>query len=92
MSCHGECRQWMRELQEIDFSIQEVVLYLDAYPDCCEAMSYYRQLIKKREELAQKYEASCGPLTNRGNGESGEWNWIGTPWPWQMEHPGNQAF
>lgn len=88
----GECRQWMRQLQEIDFSIQELVLYLDAYPDCCEALAHYRELIKKREELAEKYEAACGPLTNKGHGDGREWSWIKAPWPWHPEHPGNKAW
>ena len=81
----------MRQLQQIDFSIQETVLYLDAYPDCCEALSYYRELVQKRAELVEKYEKSCGPLNAMGNGESREWKWIATPWPWHTEHPGNQT-
>ena len=81
----------MRQLQQLDFSIQETVLYLDAYPECCEALAYYRELVQKREALAKKYEESCGPLIAMGNGESREWNWIKTPWPWHLEHPGNKA-
>jgi hypothetical protein len=42
-------------------------------------------------ELVEKYEQSCGPLNAMGNGESREWKWIATPWPWHTEHPGNQT-
>jgi hypothetical protein len=28
------CREKMKQLQALDFAIQETVLYLDAYPDC----------------------------------------------------------
>ena len=84
-----ECCTLMHRLQELDFSIQEVVLYLDAYPDCCEAKSYYRQLVCEREKVAKAYEEQCGPLTAMGNDDAAEWKWCRTPWPWHPDFPGN---
>lgn len=80
----------MNKLQKLDFAIQETVLYLDAYPDCCEALTYYRQLIKERCEVAKEYEQSCGPLTSHGNGDANDWNWVASAWPWHHEFPGNR--
>lgn len=85
-----ECCALLHRLQELDFSIQEVVLYLDAYPDCCEAKSYYRKLVCEREMLAKEYEGQCGPLTAMGNGDATEWMWCKSPWPWQIDFPGNR--
>ncbi len=85
-----ECCALMHRLQELDFSIQETILYLDAYPDCCEAKSYYQQLVCEREQVAKEYERQCGPLTAMGNGNAGEWNWCKTPWPWHHDFPGNK--
>ena len=85
----AECDELMQRLQKLDFSIQETVLYLDAYPDCCEAKAYYHQLVKERREVADAYEGKCGPLNAMGNtGEAG-WSWVHNPWPWQLEFPGN---
>lgn len=85
----AECDALMQRLQKLDFSIQETVLYLDAYPDCCEAKAYYHQLVKERREVADAYEGKCGPLNAMGNtGEAG-WSWGHNPWPWQPDFPGN---
>lgn len=85
----GNCCALMHRLQQLDFSIQETILYLDAYPDCCEAKSYYRQLVCEREKVAKEYECQCGPLTAMGNGEASEWCWGKAPWPWHPDFPGN---
>ena len=85
----SECHTLMRKLQRLDFSIQETVLYLDAYPSCCEALARYRELVKERCEVAKQYESSCGPLTAHGNGSAADWNWVEPAWPWHHEFPGN---
>ena len=85
----GECHSLMNKLQKLDFAIQETVLYLDAYPDCCEALALYRQLVEQRCEVAKEYEKECGPLTGRGGKTEQYWDWVGTPWPWSPDFPGN---
>jgi hypothetical protein len=85
-----ECCALLHRLQELDFSIQETVLYLDAYPDCCEAKTYYRQLVCERKQVAEEYEKQCGPLTAMGNGDGAEWKWCKSPWPWHPDFPGNR--
>lgn len=85
-----ECHALMRRLQQLDFSIQETVLYLDGYPDCAEALAYYHQLIKERCAVAEQYERACGPLTMKGNINTQAWNWVEAPWPWHPEFPGNK--
>ena len=79
----------MHKLQQLDFSIQETVLYLNAYPDCTAARKHYHQLVCERRTLAEQYEKQYGPLTACGNGIRDAWDWIGTPWPWSPEYPGN---
>ena len=85
----AECDALMRRLQKLDFSIQETVLYLDAYPDCCEAKAYYHQLVKERCEVAKEYEEKCGPLNAMGNVSTTSWDWVDAPWPWHPDFPGN---
>ena len=74
----------LRKIQEIDFSIYETVLYLDAYPDCREALAYYHTLLSTRRALAAQYEREVGPLTAFSNESKTSWDWIRSPWPWQM--------
>lgn len=74
----------LRKIQEIDFSIYETVLYLDAYPSSREALSYYHTLLAQRKALMAQYEKDHGPLTAFGNQAQGSWDWIKSPWPWQV--------
>ncbi len=80
----------MRKLQQLDFSIQETVLYLNAYPDCCEALAHYQQLVEQRCAAKKEYEETCGPLTSHGNMNMRHWDWVSAPWPWHVEFPGNR--
>ena len=73
----------LRKIQELDFSIYETVLYLDAYPDCGEALAYYHALLSQRKAVAAQYEREVGPLTSFSNCSRSSWDWIKSPWPWQ---------
>ena len=79
------CKRLLRELQLLDFSIYDTVLYLDAYPESKEALDYYRTLIQERQSLAQQYEENCGPLTIGGVRNTAYWDWTKLPWPWELD-------
>lgn len=73
----------LKQIQEIDFSIYETVLYLDAYPSNSAALEYYHSLVEKRTALVTDYELSYGPISFLGNKSTDSWDWINSPWPWQ---------
>jgi spore coat protein JB len=73
----------LKKIQELDFSIYETVLYLDAYPDCYEALGYYHTLLNQRKAAVAQYEREVGPLTAFSNCSQTSWDWIKSPWPWQ---------
>ncbi len=81
----GKCKAELNRLRAIDFAIQETVLYLDAYPDCAQALSYYHQLKAQRKDLICAYEKTCGPLTMYGNESTTSWDWTQDPWPWECD-------
>jgi len=74
----------LRKIQEIDFSLYEIILYLDAYPNCGEALNYYHSLLDTRAMLVKEYEHKHGPLTAFSNTSCNSWDWTKTPWPWQL--------
>jgi spore coat protein JB len=85
MHCGCPCEGYslLLELQEIDFAIVEVTLYLDVYPDCCEARDYLETMRTKRAKLAAEYESKHGMLTMYGVcGESSD---KCAHWPWHYE-------
>lgn len=81
----NDCKKQMDTLRALDFSIQETVLFLNAYPECCEALSYYHSLIEQRAQLIERYETNCAPLTMYGNRSHTSWDWVIGPWPWETE-------
>ena len=81
----GNCAKLKRKLDTIDFAIVETVLYLDAYPNCREALDYYHKLIAERESLVAVINEKCGPVSARGNKSRTEWTWVKGPWPWELD-------
>ena len=79
-SCE-RCNDLLTELRQLDFAILETTLYLDVYPNCCEAKAYIKELREKRAKVAAEYESKHGMLTMYGVcGESSD---KCAPWPWE---------
>lgn len=78
------CEQLLEQIRAVDFAIVETTLYLDAYPDCAEALCHYHELMDKRNVLVGSYEQHCGPLTAYGNRSKDSWDWVRGPWPWEL--------
>ena len=54
----NDCTAKLNKLRALDFALQETVLYLDAYPENKQALRYYHQLMKEREQLRNIYRQS----------------------------------
>ena len=79
-----DCQKLKQRLQAVDFSLIDTVLYLDAYPDSCEALGYYHKLKKERQMLMEALSESCNmPITSFDNACTDSWNWTDSPWPWE---------
>lgn len=82
----GTCKQMLRELQAIDFSMVETILYLDAYPESKDALEHYHKLREERQHLLSRMASSnCPPITAMDSHSRAEWNWIQGPWPWESD-------
>ncbi len=75
----------LKKIRQIDFALQETVLYLDAYPNNQRALAYYQKMKAAREKMIAEYEANCGPLTMYGNNSHTSWDWTQGPWPWEAD-------
>jgi len=77
--------QLLRRLQELDFVLVELNLYLDTHPHDAQAIEQYNQTAQQRWEVAQEFESRYGPLMNFGHSYSDyPWQWKEAPWPWQV--------
>ncbi len=78
------CKALLHRLQALDFSIIDTVLYLNAYPNCREALAYYQKLVAERDALKKGMAQTCRtPVTNFENDSTESWDWIKGPWPWE---------
>ncbi len=86
MSESTERNQSLLTLQEIDFGLLELNLYLDTHLQDPVAVNQYNYLIKLRKKWKKQVEAESGPLTtNYLQDPSKEWEWSMLPWPWQID-------
>ena len=81
--CSNDCDKLMHDLQKLDFVIYELVLYLDAYPECTEALEMYNRLVCQRAEVVAEYERKCGPISILGNKSTNSWDWVKGYLPWE---------
>ena len=79
------CGAMGAELRKLEFAIVDTALYLDAYPDCKEALAYYRKLLAERDALRSRVVGESGPLTIYENVSDDTWDWVNGAWPWQPE-------
>lgn len=77
--------QKLEELQQLDFALVELNLYLDTHPGDLQALQQFNQLAQRRQQSAQQFEMQFGPLMQFGHSYSRyPWQWNDTPWPWQV--------
>ncbi|WP_407925677.1 spore coat protein CotJB [Chengkuizengella marina] len=75
----------LRRLQEIDFVLLDLSIYLDTHPFDQQAVAQLNQYSQERQILYKEYEKCYGPLYEFGRSFSKyPWEWPKTPWPWQV--------
>lgn len=78
-------QQLMHDIQVYDFAVQEASLFLNSHPYDSEAMRYYQENRKKKEDATALYETYYGALSNRRN-VSDRWEYVYGPWPWEGDN------
>ena len=73
----------MKAYQAYSFAVYDTLLYLNAYPDCKEALDSYNKYQKLAVKAKQDYEARFGSITPPIEAQS--WEWACGAWPWQIE-------
>ncbi|MGA8943464.1 MAG: spore coat protein CotJB [Thermoactinomyces sp.] len=82
---HAKRFHLLTQLQEVDFVIVELQLYLDTHPDDKRALDQYNWYVKERNKLRRTYESHFGPLYNFGlSCNQYPCGWNEGPWPWEI--------
>ena len=83
---HGitnDCKAMMQRLRTVEFAMYDLMLYLDVYPECSEALAYYHKLSEERDALRATLAQKCRrPISACENAGEEAWDWIASPWPW----------
>lgn len=79
--CRRELLDW---INVVSFAVNDVTLFLDTHPCNTEALEYFDEFKKLREEALKEYARYYGPLTlDTASTSADRWCWINEPWPWQ---------
>lgn len=74
----------LQELMELDFTITELVLYLDTHPNDANALNLYNKTVNKYQAAKKYFEKLYGPITiDSVDDATAPWAWIKGPWPWE---------
>lgn len=85
MSGNSNKKELMKRINDVSFAVDDVKLYLDTHPCDDEALAYFREYSRMRNEALKEYAEQYGPLTvdTAVHSCNDNWNWIEEPWPWQ---------
>ncbi|WP_047153012.1 spore coat protein CotJB [Aneurinibacillus tyrosinisolvens] len=73
------------EIQQVEFVVIELNLYLNTHPDDQAAIAQYNDYTQRNMQLKKNFEAIYGPLANFGcSFSTTPWTWNSSPWPWQV--------
>ena len=75
----------LRSLQQCDFMLYELQLYLDTHPNCKRAMEQYRKHLEMKQKAEKMYVGKYGPIRPSQSNTTERWNWVDAPWPWEKE-------
>ena len=73
----------LSELQVLGFAIQELALYLDTHREDQEALQVYQDYQKMYAHCRSEYLKKYGPLNHSQETDSGQYEWLNDPWPWE---------
>ncbi len=91
--------QYLQEIQEVGFEVDDLTLYLDTHPLDTKALDAFGQARKKRHELMQDYARNYEPLSlclvdPKNNNETESYSkylgkehftWADGPLPWDNQ-------
>jgi spore coat protein JB len=75
----------LHAIQQYDFALYELQLYLDTHPSCTAAMKQYKKYQAMKQAAMEQYVRRYGPIVPEQADTETKWNWIGNPWPWEKE-------
>lgn len=73
----------LNDIGIVDFTLVDLMLFLDTHPDSCEAMEYFNHYAKIKNKMVKDFSMMYYPLTKEHAESSMEWRWGSAPLPWE---------
>ena len=85
LKANSEREDMLMQLQELDFALIELGLYLDVNDNDKVAIKVFNDYQMKAKELCKMYESKYGPRTFDSMQYGNTWTWDNGPWPWEVQ-------
>ena len=73
----------LNDIGIVDFTLVDLMLYLDTHPTCKEAMEYFNHYAKVKNKMMKEFSMLYFPLTKDLAESTTEWRWGTAPLPWE---------
>jgi len=74
----------LKEIQELDFTVYELALYLDTHPWDTQAIEFYNHTAGESRDLKKVYVEKFTPLMIGDDSAEDIWSWGTSDFPWDM--------
>lgn len=82
----NERAQLLTFLDALSFSMIDINLYLDLFPDDQDMIQLFNQYRIQTDRISSEYEQKYGPLTINSEATNAfPWKWDDRPWPWENQ-------
>lgn len=75
----------LKQIQICTFVLIDTTLFLDTHPNNREALEYFQKYKNLSQQLREEYVKNYGPLMHDDITSTETWDWVSSPWPWELE-------
>ncbi len=73
-------------VQQYDFALNDLGLYLDLHPNNRELLNLYNKYLQEYKKAVNNFEQKFGPLCRDSVvAATNTWNYDESPWPWEVQ-------
>lgn len=78
-----EEQRMLKDIGIVDFTLEELMLFLDTHPTDQEAMEYFNHYAKIKNKMVKEFSLMYYPLTKEYADSTNSWRWADAPLPWE---------
>lgn len=85
LNAKNEQELLLLKIMMLDFSINDLNLYLAIHPDCKKTYDLFKEYNKEYKKLKKEYEEKYQVL-DINDDTFGKYTWDSEPYPWEVQH------